>query len=988
MSPERFGQIRKIFEAVVECDPQSRAGMIRELCGGDESLAAEVEELVAADGQTHKILDGRTGSCPDDDLAKRFAPGTVLSGRYTIMELLGTGGMGAVYKARDRDLAAPGHDEIVAIKTILPELANRPQFMRRFRDEIALSRRIGHKNVAHIFDLGSIGEAVYFTMEFIEGQNLKELLKERQRFSAEDAAAIIAQLAEGLDAIHEHNVIHRDLKTRNVMVRSNGQAVIMDFGLARSYEPADKEEGTKTIGVMGTPGYMSPEQILDEPLDQRSDVYSLGIIFCELLSGNVPFGSDLRSRLAHLEKSGKSPQLPSSVPSSLNRIIQKCLAKEPANRYQTATQLLKDLNAWRLPPVPRATATGWKIASVLLALVSVALAVWAGLTAFGPPASPPSPISLLIADFDNETGDPDFSGGTLESVLSIALESASIVTSYNRGQARATARQLSGSDKLTEKLAHEVAVREGIQDVVAGSLARRGSSYVLSIRVVAAGTSKVIISRRTDAATKQGVLDNTGKIAAPIRKKLGETKATASPETFTAASVPAMHSYAVAQELQLEGKTRDAIRNYQHAIQIDPDLGRAYAGLAVAYLNLGESEESARYYGEALKHIDRMTDREKYRTRGGYYVMSGNLDKALDEYSELVQRYPADNAGLANLAYVLLLRRDMRRAVEAGGRALAIYPRNVSQRNNFALYEMYSGDFHAALQEARKALALNPSYERAFLATALSQLGEERVADSRETYEQLENVSADGASLAALGLADIALYQGHAEEAIGLLKHGAEGDQASGKRSAQAIKLAALGETLLRLGRTDEASVDAAQAMALDNRNEAALFPAARVLVGVQSPQARAAAEKLAQSPRADAKAYGKLIQGEQALKNHEYDKAIALFLEARKFADTWFGRFDLGRAYVEIEKFTEADSELDECVRRRGEAAALFLDDRPTYRYFPPVYYYQGRAREGLKSPGAAESYAKFLAIKDKAGQDPLVSDAQMRIRRVPVQQ
>src|SRR6266403_55646 len=267
--------------------------------------------------------------------------GTILAGRYEIVATLGEGGMGAVYKAKDLEL-----DRMVALKVIRPELAKNPAIIDRFKQELLLSQRVTHRNVIRIYDLGEGDGVKFITMEFIEGQDLRSLIHERKKVAPEEAVEVMEQVCLALDAAHSVNVIHRDLKPQNIMRDKTGRILVMDFGLARTLEG---DGMTQTGALVGTMEYMSPEQALAKELDQRSDIFSAGLIFYELLSGQMPFRAD--SALASLIKRTQERARPISehdatIPQSLGNIVGKCLEREPAARYPSAKALLADLEAW------------------------------------------------------------------------------------------------------------------------------------------------------------------------------------------------------------------------------------------------------------------------------------------------------------------------------------------------------------------------------------------------------------------------------------------------------------------------------------------------------------------------------------------------------------------------------------------------------------------------------------------------------------------
>src|SRR5450432_460966 len=274
-----------------------------------------------------------------------FAPGTLLSARYQVLRILGQGGMGAVYQARDQEL-----DRIIALKVIRPELAANPSILARFKQELILSRNITHKNVIRIFDLGEADGIKFITMEYVEGEDLRTILRRKGKFHSKEAVTVMQQICRALEAAHAEGVIHRDLKPQNVMRDPHGRVVVMDFGLARSLE---SEGMTQTGALVGTLEYMSPEQALGGTLDQRSDLFAVGLIFYELLTGKSPYKAD--TAIASLMKRTHERAIPASdidasVPVSLSAIVSRCLEREPKDRYQSATLLLKELEAWSSDP--------------------------------------------------------------------------------------------------------------------------------------------------------------------------------------------------------------------------------------------------------------------------------------------------------------------------------------------------------------------------------------------------------------------------------------------------------------------------------------------------------------------------------------------------------------------------------------------------------------------------------------------------------------
>lgn len=909
--------------------------------------------------------------------------GTVLAGRYEILQLLGEGGMGAVYKARDSEL-----DRIVVLKLIRPELAKNPEILRRFKQELILARQVTHKNVIRIFDLGQSDGIKFITMDFVEGQDLRRLLLEQGKFPPEQAARIMLQICRALEAAHGEGVIHRDLKPQNIMLDKKGRVYVMDFGIARSaYLPGM----TQTGALIGTPEYMSPEQARGEKLTERSDLFSLGVIFYELLTGKSPYPDDaaLATLWKRLQEKPKPPiEVDPAVPKPLNDIVMKSLEIKPEDRWGSAHEMVQQLEIWLGPSAGGSTiflpasrgAAYWKWASATLAVLLVA-----GLLVFRlkyprkpKPAHPP--VSVLVADFTNHTGDPIFND-TLEPMLNIALEGASFINAYSRGSAHKLAQKLpTPTATLDEQSARLVAVAQGVGAVVTGSVSRRGNGYKLSVEALDARSGNSIATAEVSASNIDQLLLAVPKLAAPIRKALGD----ATPESvqlaasgpFTAASLEVVHLYSIGMEQQFAGKMEESLRSFSKAVELDPNFARAYAGMSGPSAALGRQADAEQYIKLAMQHVDRMTERERYHTRAFFYLVTGDYQKCAEEYGNLVSQYPADRIGQADLAVCSLQLRNIPKAIEASRKAVEIVPNGVVQRLNLSFQSSFGGDFQSGEREARAALQINPSSDQGYLNLAEAQLAQGQLSQAMESYHQLEKVSAVGASMAALGLADMAMYEGHFADAVRLLEKTAAADLQAKRPNSAADNFAKLAHAQL-LREQKGAAVAAADKALANSQSVQIRFLAGRVFAETgELAKAQKVAASLASELQAEPRAYGKIIDGETALKQGEGRQAIKSITDAQNLLDTWIGRLELARAYLDAGLFVDADSELDRCIKRRGESLELFMDNVPTYAYFPSVYYYQGRVREGLKSPAFAESYRTYLSIRGQTAEDPLLSD------------
>jgi tetratricopeptide (TPR) repeat protein len=595
------------------------------------------------------------------------------------------------------------------------------------------------------------------------------------------------------------------------------------------------------------------------------------------------------------------------------------------------------------------------------------------------PAPANKSVSVLVADFTNSTGDPIFED-TLEPMFNVALEGANFINAYSRGAARNLAKQLPHpSEKLDEQSARLIGVSQGLAAVVTGSLSLRGDSYKLSVEALDARTGNSIASAEITAANKDELLLDIPKLAAPIRKALGDTTpvsaqlAVSGP--FTAASLEVVHLYSVAMQQQFAGKPAEAIQTFSKAVELDPNFARAYAGMSGPAIDLGRQADAEKYIKLAMEHLDRMTERERYHTRGFYYLAVGNYPKCVEEYSTLVAQYPADVVGQSDLSWCYADLRNFPKAVEAARKAEEIAPKGAVGHFNLAFFSSLTGDFQTGEREARTALELSPS-EAAQLDLGEAQLGGGKLSEAADTYHGLEKFGARGASLATTALADLALYQGHLSETVRLLDQGANADLKAKIPENATSKFAALANAQL-LQRQPKPAVASAEKALASGQTLQVRFLAGRVFAeSGETAQAKKMADSLAKESQVESQAYAKIIEGKLALKQGDKALAIKDITDANNLLDTWIGRFELGRAYLEAGQFAEADSEFDRCLKRRGETLELFMDNTVTYGYLPYVYYYQGRVRQGLKTPAFADSYRTYLSFRGQSTEDPLVAE------------
>ena len=916
-------------------------------------------------------------------------PGQQFGPRYTIIRLLGSGGMASVYQAWDETLGTAVALKLIRVDATTPRTELR-QLEDRFKRELKLARQVTHPNVVRIHDLGEVDSTLYLTMEYVQGADLATLLQREPRLPLPRVLLLARQIAAGLAAAHKAGIVHRDLKPANVMVDAQDHALLMDFGIARS--TAGATINTMPGSLIGTLDYMAPEQARGEPTDERSDVYAFGLILYELLAGGRPRYSaegGISGLIQRLEK-GPPPlkSLQPDVPAALEHIVTKCLQPAAAARYASAADVLSDLEALdeqgRSRIAPRLFPTWERLVALLVLGVALIAATWWLASRRGPldVVPPRAAVPILIVDFENRAGESVFEGA-LEQALSIAMEGAPFITAYPRLDAARMARDLKMGTQLNEKTGRLVALSQGIPVVLAGMIERNSGGYRVQVRQLAPDTEEPVSVARADASDKAQVLGAVARVAENLREALGDTtpSSTQQKETFTAASLEAVRAYTDAQDLSTSQRDAEAAEKYREALRHDPEFGRAYSGLGASLFRLGNRDEAEKNWNEALRRTDRMTEREKLRTFGGYYIaIARNTDKAIETYEQLVAKYPADSAGYNNLAIAYFNTLNFTRALEYGRKAIDIYPRTFKYRSNYALYAMYAGDFKTAAATAQELIKEDPKVDVPYLPLAMEAVAAGDIARARTTYELVKQAGDSGVSLSALGLADIAMYEGRYDEALAILPAAAKRDQDQQNILGAVSKLVALAEAYQARGNDSGRLTAIAQARALSTQ-ENVLVPAARLFIAAgRIDDARKIAAELGQRLSAQSRAYGRMIDGEIAIAAKQYVVALDALNAAQKHADLWLVRFALGLAYFHDGHFPEAGSEFEKCRERRGEATAVFLDDLPTVHYYATLPYWLGRARE-MQKLDARSQFEEFVRIRQGATGDPLVEDARRRL-------
>jgi serine/threonine protein kinase/tetratricopeptide (TPR) repeat protein len=666
-------------------------------------------------------------------ISTTLAPGSQLGARYRIESLLGRGGMGTVYKAYDKEL-----DRTVALKLLRSELIDDPVEMQRFKQELLLASKISHKNILRIHDLGEVPGLKFISMAYVEGEDLHHRLESQGRLPLDRTVNIARQLCAALEAAHGEGVIHRDLKPQNVLLDGAGNAYVSDFGLARSIEAASAGM-TRTGQVLGTPRYMSPEQVECKPLDQRSDLYSLGLIFYEMVTGDVPFKGDSALQLMYqrVKVKPKNPKLLNpELPDYLVRIILRCLERDPTKRYQYAREILADLDAQRSPSksisvqiaLPMPTRRTWLIAggSVLLLLL-LALGIpktrhWVFRMEAPRPTTPadtaaPGQVKYLAVLPFRILGDKKQLGYVGEGLME-AL-SAKLYQLKDVRVASTQAIEKVNQDTPLARIAQELGVNLIVQGTLQGSKEK--------VRIVM-GLDDVTGGRRLWTQEFSGVPQDLLTLEDQIYVKLAEAlQLKPSNEELARVQMHPTENIA-AYELYLQGRSamrgqqlvknvETAIRLYEDALKKDPTFALAYTGIADASLVMYQETKNSFWSQKALAAAEQAQGlnnslAEVHFSLGNVYSTTGKLAEASVELRRALELAPNSDEGYRLLGAVYLAGGQKEEAIQAYRKAIEINSYYWVNYNWMGNTYFQLGEYDKALTAYRRMTEMDP--ENAF----------------------------------------------------------------------------------------------------------------------------------------------------------------------------------------------------------------------------------------------------------------------------------
>jgi serine/threonine protein kinase/tetratricopeptide (TPR) repeat protein len=580
---------------------------------------------------------------------RELATGSTFAGRYQVIEELGKGGMGRVYKVLDAEVK-----EKVALKILKPEIAADEETIERFRNELRFARKISHKNVCRMYDLSREQGTQFITMEYVEGENLKNLMRRMGQFSIGKAVSVARQVGEGLAEAHKLGVIHRDLKPQNIMIDNDGNVRIMDFGIARSL----KGKGITDARVMiGTPEYMSPEQVDGAEADGRADIYALGVVLYEMLTGRVPFEGDtaLSVALKHKTAIPHDPrELNPQIPESLSALILRCLEKDKAKRYQNVEDLISDLKKTEsgltptsgiLRPVSLAKAKPKrKIIAVAAGLVILAVAA-AAFFVIKANRLDVNPKRVVVAPFENKTGDPslDSIGSWAADWIAQGISQAAqieVVPGLAAQESFRVVERESGKLQGMKKL-RAMARETEAGTVVSGTYYIQGENLQFQANITDVKKGKLIYALPSVTGQKDNPIE---AIKTLQQRTMGAFATYYAIQTggFVSISPPTYEAYQeYLRGIELFGKDySQALEHLSKAVEFDPAFLLPKTIIATAYSNQGNYEKAKEILEELNQKRTQLDPLTRLNVDARIADLKGQHEEALRYYRQSASLAP------------------------------------------------------------------------------------------------------------------------------------------------------------------------------------------------------------------------------------------------------------------------------------------------------------------------------------------------------------
>ena len=772
---------------------------------------------------------------------KELTIGGTFAGRYQVIEELGKGGMGRVYKVFDKEIG-----EKVALKLINPEIAADENTIERFRNELKLARKISHRNVCRMYDLSKEERTHFITMEYVSGEDLKSSLRRVGPLSAGKAIFIARQVCEGLTEAHRLGVVHRDLKPQNIMIDREGNARIMDFGIARSL----KAKGITDAGVMiGTPEYMSVEQVEGKKVDQRSDIYSLGVILYEMVTGRVPFEGDTPLTIAVKHKSEAPPdprKINAQIPEDLSRVILRCMEKDRKDRYQSAEQLLAELSNIEkgipttervLPKTKPSTSKEITVtfslrkllipALIVVAIVAIAVTIMSLVGEKEVISPPPGKPSLAIMYFDNlaDPEDTERLGKIVTNLLITDLSESQYLEVVSSQRLYDILKLLGkeGTKLIDRSVASEVANKAGAKWMLLGSILKVKPRIILTAQIVEVATGNAIASQRIEGDVSEEVFSLVDKLTIEIKKDLSlpaeaQREADRPVADVTTRSPEAYRFYLEGIDYFFKVYSAEAKESFRKALEIDSTFAMAYFWLAA----LEGGSEKKKLIAKAVKYSNKVSQKERHYIKAQEAAISGDGKREIQELKKLVERYPDEKLAFLwlggiyrelgkseesvrylnqaikidplykfaynALAYAYNEVGDFEKSIWAINKYISLAPDEPNPYDSRADLYAYNGKLDQAIQSYKKALEVKPDFYTSLRKLGHMYLFKREYARAESCYQGLSSsTDRDTRSSGRTKLARIPLHQGKLEEALKVLNDGIAADrmeQAEGEQNA------------------------------------------------------------------------------------------------------------------------------------------------------------------------------------------------------------